>query len=72
MLIRVAEDDQAVNRLQPPAAFDERGREPVEQFRMTGTFSLQSEIIGRLDEADSEMLLPQPIDDDSRGERMIG
>ena len=38
---------------------------------MTRPLTLHTEVVRRLDEADSEMLLPQPIDDDARGQRLL-
>src|SRR5205085_11085678 len=46
--------------------------EPIEQFRMGGPFALGAEIIGGLDQASAEELLPEPIHFDPGCERVLG
>ena len=53
--------------LKTPVAASELGGEPIEQFRVRGSFALDSEVAGCRDEGASEKLAPVTIDDDSRG-----
>jgi len=62
--------DQAVDVLDAPSFFDELARQPVEQVGMGRALAARAEILGRLHQADAEMLLPEPIDDDACRERM--
>ena len=53
--------DLFVQRLEPPAVFDQLQRQPVEQLRMRGQLALQTEIVGRIHNAAAEMMLPQAV-----------
>ena len=65
------EQDLAVEFLQAPAAGDEAGGELIEQFGMGGPVAHTTEIRGRADDAFAEMMLPDAVDDDAGGERVI-
>ena len=60
-----------VESLHVPAALAEIDGQPVEQLRVRGRLALAAEIVGGLDDADAENLLPHAIDGHARGERMI-
>ena len=51
-----------------PAASDELPSEPIEQFRIAGALTLRAEIVGCGNDAAAEMVLPDAVDHDSRGE----
>ena len=70
--VRRAGDDEAVQVLHVPAGLHELGREPVEQPEVLRPFALHAEILGGLDEADPEEMLPVTVHGDAGGERVIG
>ena len=45
--------------------------QPVEQLGMAGRLALDAEVLGGLDQADAEVLLPEAIDGDARGQRVV-
>ena len=45
--------------------FDELVRQEVEQLWMRGTFSLQSKVVRRADDAGSHVMLPESVDQHS-------
>ena len=55
-----------------PAARDELGGEPVEQFGMRRVAAHRAEVVRRGDDALAEVVLPESIDDDAGRERVIG
>ncbi len=57
--------------LEPPAAADQLVGEPVKQFRMAGPRALRAEIVLRLHQSDSEMVLPQAVDQYPAGQRVL-
>ena len=61
-------EDEAVQFLQAPTFPDEPDREPVEQLGMRGRIGAGAEIARSRDESGSEMLRPDPVDDDAGGE----
>ena len=63
-------DDESVQLLHVPAGPDELGREPVEKLGVRGVFALHAEILGCLDEAGAEEMLPVTIHRDAGGERV--
>ena len=63
--------DQPLHRPDVPAGADELGRQPVEQLRMHRRLALHAEVFLRLDDAVAEVHLPEPVDRDARGERML-
>ena len=60
-----------MQRFQLPAALDELGGEPVEQLRMAGLFAEAAEVAGRAGEAAAEVVLPDAVDDDAAGQRIV-
>src|SRR6266567_5821969 len=54
-----------------PFLGNEFRRQPIEQFGMRGQRALRAEIVFRLHEAASEILLPDAIDDDPGSERIL-
>src|SRR5688500_11995536 len=58
--------------LQAPAAIEKFTCQPVEQLRMRGNGAHRSKVAARGDDALSKMVLPQPIDDNSGREWMVG
>ena len=67
-----AHDDGLLNRLHVPAGAHKFGRQPVQQLRMARIFGPHAEVLTRRDDADAEELLPEPIDEDARRERVVG
>ena len=63
--------DQALHRPHVPPGADELGRQPVEQLGMLGRLALHAEVFLGLDDAVAEIGLPEAIDGDARGERML-
>src|SRR6185437_2565248 len=57
--------------LEPPAVLDQFGGQPVEQFGMRGPTAVEAEIVGRIDQTDAEMIMPQAIDDHPREQRIV-
>ena len=70
LAVGVAQHDQPVDRLEPPAALDERRRQPVEQLGMAGAVALGAEVVDRLDQPRAEVVLPEPVDDHPGRQRM--
>ena len=70
--IRRAGDDQPVHRLQAPASADQLGGQPVQQLGVRRLFAHRAEVAGRGDESAAEMMLPEPVDDHPRGQRVFG
>ena len=68
--VGAAQQDQPVDRLEPPAVLDERRRQPVEQFGMAGTVALGAEVVDRLHQPRAEVVLPEPVDDHPGRQRM--
>src|SRR5687767_11537825 len=56
--------------LQPPAAFDELGSEPIEQLRMRRPRTLKTKIAGRSNDPATEVILPDAIDQDASSQRI--
>src|SRR5215468_5766445 len=54
-----------------PAAFDELDRQPVEQFGMGRALTSRAEVFRRRYQSSAEILLPDAIDDDARGQRVV-
>ena len=55
-----------------PALCDELCGEPIEQFRVAGCFSPDSEVARRPYQSDAEMILPDAVDPDASGEGIGG
>ena len=52
-------------------AFHEFAREPVEQFRVRRPLAAKAEVARGRDDALAEMMLPEPIDDHARRQRIV-
>ena len=61
-----------MNCLNGPPTFDETGSEIIEQFGIRRLLTAQAKVVWRRDEALSEMMLPNAIDHDTRGKRVLG
>ena len=61
-----------MQRLEAPAAGDEFGRQPVQQLRMRRRIRADSKISGSRDETRSEMMRPDAIHHDPRGQWIGG
>ena len=61
-------DDEAVDVFEAPVFGEEFGGEPVEEFGVGGGGALHAEVVFGFDEAASEVLLPDAVDDDACGE----
>ena len=57
--------------LEAPFFRDEFGREPVEKFRVGRRSALHAEVVLRLHDATTKILLPDSIHDDACGERIL-
>jgi hypothetical protein len=64
--------DELVDVFEAPFVRDEFAGEEVEQLGMRGTCSIDSEVAGRLNKAGAEVIMPEAIDDDTRGQRICG
>src|SRR4051812_9700303 len=72
LLVGGRQKHQSVNRLQTPIVFHELVRQPIEQLGMRRRLTHRAEIVARRDDSLAEMMLPKAVDNNSRGERMIG
>ena len=70
--VRARQHDVAVELLERPAALDEAARQPVEKLGMGGFTADRAEVARRVDDAAAEVPVPDAVDDDSRGERVLG
>ena len=61
-----------MNLLDAETAGDELIRQIVQQLGVGGAAAHATEIIGRVDDAAAEMIRPDPVHHDARGERVIG
>ena len=61
-----ARHDELVNRLQPPASADEFSGQPIEEFLIGGPVPDAAEIIAGFDQSDTEVVLPETVDDHPR------
>ena len=64
-------DDQLLHVLDVPAAFDELGGQPIQEGQVRGPFALRAEILGRLDDARAEVLLPIAVDRHTGRQRIV-
>src|SRR4051812_38205326 len=61
-----------MQRLDGPTVSNESLRQPIEQFRINGFFTEQSEVVSRGHDAATEVPSPDAVHDDSTGQRMPG
>src|SRR5207249_9076303 len=69
--VRVAREDEPMQFLDRPAVIDEPACEPVEELRMRGLLAHDSEVAGCADQSFPEVMLPDAVHDDARGERIV-
>src|SRR5262245_18850197 len=55
-----------------PAVLNELAGEPVEQLRMRRGIDARAKIVGGADQTPAEVVLPQPVDQDARRQRVLG
>jgi hypothetical protein len=55
----------------PSVAHEPRG-EVVEQLRMAGAAAVEAKVAGRIDQTLAEVVVPEPVDEDARGQRVAG
>ncbi len=72
MSVGGAGDDESNDVFLAPAAFSELDCEPVEQVAVEGSFTLNTKVFGCFDESGTEQGLPDAVDLDARGERVVG
>ena len=70
LLIAGGGQDQAVDVLETPVVVDQLVGEPVEQIRVRGQASVDPEIAGGFDQAGSEVVLPEPVDNHAGEQRV--
>ena len=58
-----------MQRLQPPAALHELGRQPFQQFRVRGRVTARAEIVHRANQSLTKVMLPDPVHDHAGDER---
>ncbi len=68
LTIGLARDDEPHHALQVPARLAELDREPVEQFRMRGQFTLRTEVVDHGAEPVPEEHRPEPVHDRAGGD----
>ena len=61
---------EPVQVLDPPAVLDEIDRQPVEQFGMRRGIAHHAEVARRADQAPSEVVMPDAVDDYASGQRV--
>ena len=59
-----------MDRFKPPTCGDQFGGEPVQQLGVRRGLAAYTKVAGRRDQASTEVKLPQPIDNDSHGQRI--
>ena len=72
LAVGVAEHDHPVERLEPPTVPHEGRGQSVEQLGMAGPVSMGAEVVQCLHQPDTEVMGPDPVDDDPRGQRVFG
>ena len=65
-------DHHAEEALHVPARFAKVDGQPVEQLGVRGKLAGDAEVAGRAHQAAAENLLPEAVDDDAGGQRMLG
>ena len=67
-----AREDQSMERLERAASIvAEPAGEPVEELGVARLAPHEAEVVGRVDEAAAEVPLPDAVDEDARGERVL-
>ena len=70
-VVGIRRHDEPVHPLDLPAASHEFVGQPVEQFRMRRRLAELAEVVGRRHDAAAEVVLPQPIDEHPRRQRIV-
>ena len=60
-----------MDMLQRPAVIHEFGGEEIEQLRVRGPGAVEAEVARRIHEAGPEVVMPEAVDDDAGGQRML-
>src|SRR6185369_11933015 len=77
LAVRGREDDEAVNVFEGPCTpcgpslSNEFRCEPVEQFGVRRPSAVEAEVVGCVDEAHAEVVMPEAVDYNARGERVV-
>ena len=71
LLVGFGHHDLFHQRFDIPPRLDEGDGQVVEQFRMAGPLALGAKIFRRLHDADTEQLLPEPVDRHPRRQRVL-
>ena len=71
LTIRGTGDDQTMQILERLTILQEVARQPVEQFRMAGLLAHAAEVVRRIHNRATEVILPDSIHDRTPGQRMI-
>ena len=64
LAVDTAGQQQPMNRLQPPTAIEQSLGQPIEKFRVAGILALGPEVVGRSNQATTEVMVPEAIDND--------
>ena len=72
LAIRLGKNDLANRSFQGPTMVDQVMRQPIEQLLMAGGRALQAEVVGAGYDAATEVMLPQPVDQNPCGQRVVG
>src|SRR5439155_7781285 len=71
LLIDGAGDDQFVQLFERTAVVEKPGGEPVEEFRVGWAAAHLAQIVRGVNQAPTEVVVPDPIDDGAPGERVL-
>ena len=71
LAVRRRGQDHPMDRLPAPPSGHELARQPVEQLGMAGRLPQPAEVAGSADQAASEVILPDPVDDHPGRERVV-
>ena len=69
--VSITEHDPAVKSFEFPTVLDEGGGQPIQELRMGRVFAQETEVVGTSNQALAEVFLPNTVDDDSRGKRVV-
>ena len=69
--IRAGTDDQSMQPFEPITTAAKLPREVFEQLGMTRSSAVEAKIVGRIDDARAEMIMPDAVDDHACEERIV-
>ena len=72
LAIGAGSHDQAMHVLEAITALDELDRQPIEEFGMRRPAAVEAEVVGSIDEANAEVIMPEAIDQDPAEEGIVG